>query len=74
MRVYLELIETPPEGSTEEADFIRIDITDWNKNDVDSAISLLREHAKIYSNYIIQLHYCYHDEEPTKSCNVIIIE
>jgi hypothetical protein len=29
MRTYLELIETPAEGTAVEADFIRIDITDW---------------------------------------------
>ena len=72
MRVYLELIEIPPDNSTEEPDSIRIDITDWSQSDIDAAIALLKEHAKTYNSYILQIHYCYHDEN--RSCSVTVIE
>jgi len=72
MRIYLELIELLPEGLTEEPDFIRIDVTDWNKEDVDTAIQFLKEHAKVYEHYIIQIHYCYHEE--SKPCSVEVVE
>jgi hypothetical protein len=71
MRIYLELYEIS-EDLGEEADFIRIDITDWDKRDIDTAIQLLREHAQIYPHRIIQIHYCKHEEgEP---CYVEVLE
>jgi hypothetical protein len=73
MRIYLELFVILPEGSAEEADFIRIDVTGWSKEDVDTAIQLLKEHArKSYEHYVLQIHYCYHDE--SKACSVVAIE
>jgi hypothetical protein len=73
MRVYLELFEVLPEGSTEEADFIRIDVTEWSREDVEVAIQLLREHARLsYEHYVLQVHYCYHDE--SKPCSIVLIE
>lgn len=70
MRRYLELIEL---ATAEETDFIRIDITEWSKEDVDEAIALLRQHAsESYSSYVLQLHYCYHEEE--KECRVEVVE
>jgi predicted alpha/beta hydrolase len=72
MRIYLELIEVLPEGSPEEADFIRIDVTDWSKEDVDVAVQLLREHAKVYDHYVLQIHYCGHEEGGP--CSVSVIE
>jgi hypothetical protein len=72
MRIYLELIEVLPEGSAEEADFIRIDVTDWSKKDVDQVIQLLKEQAEQYEHYIIQMHYCYHEEG--KPCSIAVIE
>jgi hypothetical protein len=73
MRIYLELFEVLTEGSTEEADSIRIDVTDWSQADIDSAIQLLREHARqSYEHYVLQMHYCYHDE--SKTCSVVVIE
>jgi len=71
MRIYLELYEVLPEGSAVEADFIRIDVTDWSESDVDSAIQLLKEHANQYEHYVLQLHYCFHDEN--RSCSIMII-
>jgi len=71
MRIYLELYELP-EGFTEEADFIRIDVTGWSQSDIDTAIRLLKEHAQIYKHYVIQMHYCFHEEN--KPCNVVILD
>jgi len=58
MRIYLELLEIG-EG---EGDFIRIDVTEWSERDIAEAIALLREHARVYSSYVLQKHCCYHDE------------
>lgn len=58
MKIYLELIEI---SESEEADFIRIDITDWNDEDINTAIELLKEHASNYEVYVIQKHMCLHD-------------
>jgi hypothetical protein len=62
MRVYLELFEVLPEGSTEEPDFIRIDVTGWRQDDIVDAVSLLREQAAQYDSFILQRHFCFHDE------------
>jgi hypothetical protein len=72
MRTYLELFEVLLEGSTEEPDTIRIDVTGWSQADIDSAIALLKEHAQIYEHYVLQIHYCYHEEG--KLCSVVVIE
>ena len=69
MRLYLELIEVT---EAEEADFIRIDVTEWSSEDIEEAVELLREHTRAtYTSYIIQRHFCYHDEN--KLCVVDII-
>jgi len=68
MRIYLELYEV----SEGESDFIRIYVTNWSDEDIEEALNLLKEHAKNYSSYVIQKHYCYHDEGG--SCSVEIIE
>jgi hypothetical protein len=61
-----------PEGSAEETDFIRVDVTEWSRRDVNTAIQLLREHASVYEHYVLQVHYCRHEEgEP---CSVFVIE
>jgi hypothetical protein len=62
MRIYLEFFEVLEEGATEEPDFIRIDITGWRQEDVDTAIRLLRDHAQAYTHYIVQKHYCGHED------------
>jgi len=70
MRVYLELIEVT---EAEEPDFIRVDVTEWGRRDVEEAIRLLREHARAtYTSYILQKHFCYHDED--KPCAVDVVE
>jgi hypothetical protein len=68
MRRYLEVVELVEE----ENDFVRIDVTEWSEEDVQEAISLLKEHAKAYDSYVIYLHDCCHDEG--KSCSSITIE
>jgi hypothetical protein len=72
MRIYRELFEVLPEGSAEEPDFIRVDVTEWEERDVDSAIALLREHARVYEHCTLQIHYCYHEEGGP--CSVAVIE
>jgi hypothetical protein len=71
MRIYLELIEAAGEELA-EADFIRVDVTDWSDSDVNSAVDLLKQQATVYEHYILQRHYCYHDEG--KSCTAEIID
>jgi len=74
MRIYIELYEVLPPESTGEADFIRIDVTVWDPKDVDTLISELKNYADSnYSNYVLQRHFCHHDEEPRKPCSVEII-
>ena len=73
MRIYLELYEIVTVESTAEPDFIRIDVTEWSKYDIDTAIQLLIKHAQqSYTSYIIQMHYCRHDEN--QLCTVTIID
>jgi len=72
MRIYLEFFETPSENSAEEPDFIRIDVTSWDQSDVDQATQLLKEHAQSYDHYVIQIHYCYHDE--SKPCSITVLD
>ena len=62
MRTYLELVEVLPEGSPEEPDFIRIDVTGWAEGDVEALIGLLEEHARKYGTCTIQRHFCRHEE------------
>jgi len=64
VRRYLELFEKPEasEESYTDMDFIRIDVTDYSREDLDEALDALRELADAsYKHYTIQLHYCYHD-------------
>jgi hypothetical protein len=62
MRVYLELIEVLPPYSTETPDFIRIDVTNWSQDDINTAIQLLKQQAQVYQSYVLRVHYCRHDE------------
>ena len=40
---------------------------------VNKIINVVRELMK-GTSYTLQLHYCYHDEDPTKPCNIIVLE
>jgi hypothetical protein len=71
MRTYLELIETPSEGDVGETAFIRIDVTGWSEADIEQAISLLKEHAKTYTSYTLQRHFCRHDTSETCTAEII---
>jgi hypothetical protein len=73
LRVYVEATETPPSKSTEEPDFIRIDVTGLSEGEVQDVINVVRELMK-GTSYILQLHYCYHDEDPVKPCSIIVLE
>jgi len=74
MRIYIELLEVPPPESAAEADFIRIDVTTWDSNDVDTLIEELKKYADAsYEHYVLQKHFCFHDEDPEKPCSIEII-
>jgi len=74
MRIYVELFEVLPPEATGEADFIRIDVTSWDSGDVDVLINELKSYAdKNYEHYVLQKHFCYHDEDPRKPCIVEVI-
>jgi len=72
MRIYLELFEIAPPDSNNPGDFVRVDVTGWDQGEVDNAIQLLKEHAQAYDHYVLQIHYCYHDEG--KPCTITIID
>ena len=71
MRVYLEAQEQLPEDSTEEADFVRIDVTDKSKAERKEILSALREQFADTS-YVIQYHLCRHDEGG--ACEIKVVE
>jgi hypothetical protein len=72
MRIYLELIEALEEMATEEPDFIRIDVTEWSKDDIDAAINLLLDQAQAYQHFTFQKHYCGHEEGEPCHAEVIM--
>lgn len=69
MRIFLEAIEAKQSGTEDEGDFIRIDITD---GDLQEALKDLRKILDPHKQYVIQKHYCGHDEG--KACTVEIIQ
>jgi len=72
LRVYLELIEQLNMEFSGEADFIRVDVTGWSDGDVEEALSLLKEISNSYEHYVLQKHFCRHDEG--EACTVEVIE
>jgi hypothetical protein len=73
LRVYVEAYEVLSPEATEEPDFIRIDVTGLSEGEVQNVINVVRELMK-GTSYTLQLHYCYHDEDPVKPCNIIVLE
>jgi hypothetical protein len=73
LRVYVEAIETQQPESAEEPDFIRVDVTGLSEGEVQNVISIVRELMR-GTSYVLQLHYCYHDEDPVRPCNIVILE
>ena len=71
MRVYLEFMEILPGESTEEPDFIRVDVTDYSADDLNTMTSYFIELSQYYSNCIIRKHYCYHEDG--KPCYIEMI-
>lgn len=71
MRIYLEAIEIPPEEAPADytPEFIRLDATGKNEADVLRDLKMLLNPEK---HYVVQKHYCYHDEG--KPCRVEVIE
>jgi hypothetical protein len=73
LRVYVEAIETLQPETVEEPDFVRVDVTGLSEREVQEVISIVRELMK-GTSYILQLHYCYHDEDPIKPCSIVVLE
>ena len=71
MRLYYECIEVLPEDTTEEPDFVRIDITDKSEAERAEILSAIKEQFKD-KKYILRLHYCKHEEH--EPCVVEVIE
>jgi len=69
MRIYVEAIEITREGEAEEPDFMRIDLDDMGENE---AIMLIK--SLMTPPYLIQKHFCYHDEDPKKPCRIEVLE
>jgi len=68
VKTYIEAVEVVKEEG-EEPDFIRIDLDDMSEEE---AITLIK--SLMTPPYIIQKHYCCHDEDPKKSCRVEVLE
>jgi hypothetical protein len=73
LRVYVEAYEQLPPEATEEPDFIRVDVTGMDEAGVQDVINIVRE-LMSGTSYILQLHYCYHDEDPIKPCSITVLE
>jgi hypothetical protein len=73
VRVYVEAYEVLPPEAAEEPDFIRVDVTGLSESDVSNVISIVRELMR-GTSYTLQLHYCYHDEDPVKPCSIVVLE
>ena len=73
MRVYVEAYEVWQPEVAGEPDFIRIDVTGLGEREVQDVINVVRELMR-GTSYILQLHYCYHDEDPVRPCNIIVLE
>jgi len=71
VRVYLEAQEQLPEDSTEEPDFVRVDVTDKSEAERKEILSALREQFADTS-YVIRYHLCRHDEGG--ACEIKVVE
>ena len=71
MRLYYECTEVLPEDSMEEPDFVRMDITDKSEDERAEILDAIKEQFD-GKKYMLQLHYCRHDEY--KPCVVEVIE
>ena len=61
MRLYYEALEILPEGTMEETEFIRIDITDMTDTEKENVLDAIKDvmSGKVYR---LNEHSCYHDE------------
>ena len=72
MRLYYEGIEVLPEDTTEEEpDFVRVDITDKTESEKAEILDAIKEQFE-GKKYMLQLHFCKHEEY--KPCVVEVIE
>jgi hypothetical protein len=73
LRVYVEAYEVLSPEATEEPDFIRVDVTGLSEGEVKDVINVVRELMR-GTSYTLQLHYCYHDEDPVRPCSIVVLE
>jgi hypothetical protein len=73
LKLYVEAYEILPPEAVEEPDFIRVDVTGLSEGEVQNIISVVRE-LMSGTSYILQLHLCYHDEDPVKPCGIVVLE
>jgi hypothetical protein len=73
LRVYVEAFETLQPEAVEEPDFIRVDVTGLDEAEVRNIVGIVRELMR-GTSYILQLHLCYHDEDPVKPCGIVVLE
>jgi hypothetical protein len=73
VRVYVEAIEIQAPETGEEPDFVRVDVTGLSEGEVQDVVNVVRELMK-GTSYILQLHYCFHDEDPPRPCNIVLLE
>ena len=69
MIVYVEAVENLPPDSVEEPDFIRVDVTGYSQAEIDEIVQVVKELME-GTDYRIYMHYCYHDETPSKPCRI----
>ena len=72
MRVYYECFEILPEDTTEEPDFVRIDITDKSETEKKEILSAIKEQFE-GKKYMLRLHYCKHDQYKPEPCELVEI-
>jgi len=61
MRTYVELHEIREDE--QEPDLVRVDVTDWTREDIDALIQELKQYGDTnYAHYRLLIHYCRHDE------------
>jgi len=56
--------------SSETPEFIRMEITGMSQAEKDAVLADMRD-IMTTTNYRTNLHYCYHDENPIKSCQSV---
>jgi hypothetical protein len=72
MKVFLEIFKEQSQEEIEKGipqEFIRKEVDELSDEDIISIKNQLVQ-ALGWDRYKAQIHYCYHDEEPTKHCEI----